>query len=259
MTEDNQQPINPPGSYDPRPDTPTESADFLAKTIAEKDMPSALVPLSFPDRTELLRRLQDIFDEAREERRSFRAVRVAFSVAVGLSTSLQNNIFNVQSPDGAIQSAAVLVLFTSAALVSNQIIHRRIAELTETGRLADEQIKQISGKDFPTYLQVFNEAFEKVEAEKNAKNRWWSNIIPSKHKKILAHQETRMLSASLTVAFLISAGSIYWQSQHPHKAPPTDVNIISTPGMVSSEPLKTAPYPEKCGSQGRLNFNLDCR
>ncbi|MCE7887762.1 MAG: hypothetical protein DYH13_09730 [Alphaproteobacteria bacterium PRO2] len=193
---------------DTGPDTPVESAEFLAKKIADKDKPTTLVPLSVPDRTELLQRLQDIFNEAREERRSFRAVRVAFSVAVGLSTSVQNNIFNVQSPDGAIQSAAVLVLFTTTALISNQIIHRRIAELTETGRLADEQIKQISGKDFPTYLQVFNQAFEKVEAEKDAKKRWWSNIIPHKHKKILAHQETQMLSASLAVAFLISAGSI---------------------------------------------------
>lgn len=252
MTEESKQPINPPGN-DSRPGTPVESAEFLAKKIADEEK---LVPLSVPDRAELLERLVEIFNEAREERRSFRAVRVAFSVAVGLSTSVQNNFFNVQSMDGAVQSILVLCLFTGTALLSNRIIHYRIEELTETGRLADEQIQKISGKDFPTYLQVFNQALESLET-KRGKNKKETN--PSQKRKILAHQETQMLSASLAIAFLISAGSIYWQWQHPHKAPPTDVNIISTPSTASSEPLKMPSYPEKCALQGRLNFNLDCK
>ncbi len=273
MTEDNQQ---SPDSY-PSPMTPEDVVNHLGAIIAENAHKNAKAPR--PNRTELLNHLQAIFNEAREDRRSYRALRAAFSTAVGVATMLQNNIFNtIQSTSDGVTSFLMIGLFMGTGLYANKVAHKRIAELTRIGRIADERIKNViqsqnnifDAKEFITYLDIFKLASEELkkeweEAEKHPKKSFKSSKENHEDSHTMKSEETRLMNYSLTAALVISSGSIAWQLISPRDGQHVFIDNISKEQHVvidrisPSEERKTScPVNARVDKKGKVILEINC-
>lgn len=252
MTEDKKQSTD----SHPSPMTPEDVVNHLGAIIAENVHKSAKGPR--PNRTELLNHLQAIFNEAREDRRSYRALRAAFSTAVGVATMLQNNIFNnIQSTSDGVTSLAMITLFMGTGLHANRIAHKRIAELTRTGRKADERIREVSqstnnifeAKEFVTYLEIFEIATAELEKElaevKKLPKKF--NLFSKENHEDSAKtrsEETRLMRNSLTLAFLISFCSIVYQIASPREGQHVFLENISKEQHVVIDKIPNPATPK---------------
>lgn len=273
MTEENQQSPDP----DLPPMTPEHVVNHLAAIIAENVHKNAKVPR--PNRTELLNHLQVIFNEAREDRRSYRALRAAFSTAVGVATMLQNNIFNtIQGTSDGVTSFLMIGLFMGTGLYANKIAHKRIAELTRIGRIADERIKNViqsqdnifDAKEFITYLDIFKLASEELkrewqEAEKNPKKSFKSSKENHEDSHTMKSEETRLMYYSLTAALIISSGSIAWQLISPRDGQHVVVENISKEQHVVIDKIPTpeerktsCPVKARIDKKGKVILEINC-
>jgi hypothetical protein len=237
--------------------------------MTEENKQSSKPTTPRPNRTELLNHLQAIFNEAREDRRSYRALRAAFSTAVGVATMLQNNIFNsIQGTSDALTSAAMLVSFIGTGLVANYIAHTRIAVLTRIGRMADERIKKViqsqndtfEAKEFVTYLEVFKLAEQRSPESDNGTGN------SEKPKKTNKSKETILVGVSLTVTFLIASSSIAWQWKNPREAQHVIIDKVTTQQhvIVDSMPRLDKKNKSSCPLNARINkdgniiLEMDC-
>ncbi len=266
MNEENQQ--EEPKSTDEGPFSmrPEDVADHLAAIIADNVNKGSKTPR--PNRTELLNHLQAIFNEAREDRRSYRALRAAFSTAVGVATMLQNSIFNnIQNASDGVTSFLMLSLFMGTGLYANKVAHKRIAELTRTGRLADERIRAVSqsssnifdAKEFVTYLELFDQASKQLKQEvKDAEKTFKKIDLFSKGNHEDSHnmksEETRLMHYSLVAALVISTCSIVWQLASPRDGQHVVIDKITIPKKEN----QACPVKARANKNGKVILEMDC-
>ncbi|HBR68605.1 MAG TPA: hypothetical protein DEA55_04430 [Rhodospirillaceae bacterium] len=277
MAEENQQEEPKPVGQEPFSMRPEDVVEHLAAIIAENVNKGSKTPR--PNRTELLNHLQAIFNEAREDRRSYRALRAAFSTAVGVATMLQNNIFsNIQSTSDGVTSFLMLCLFMGTGLYANKIAHKRIAELTRVGRLADERIRSVSqassnifdASEFVTYLELFDRASKQLKEELTEVKGTTKkiDIIPKEnhedsHK--VKSEETRLMQISLVIAFLISSESIVSQVVSPREGQHVVVENISKEQHVVIDKVPvldngatSCPVKARVDKKGKITLEINC-
>ncbi len=254
MNEENQQ--EEPKSTDEGPFSmrPEDVADYLATIAAENKGPQT----PRPNRTELLNHLQAIFNEAREDRRSYRALRAAFSTAVGATAILQSNLFNnIQSASDAVTSNLMLLLLAITGLYTNKVIYNRMAALTKTARLADERIKEVSQspndvfhtQEFVTYREISDVAAKQLNQEVD----------------VAESNEARLMALSLAAAVFFSFGNILWQFFSPREGQHVILDNISKEQHViidkvpESENGKTSCLVKaRVDKKGKITLEIDC-
>ncbi|MCE7886771.1 MAG: hypothetical protein DYH13_04610 [Alphaproteobacteria bacterium PRO2] len=264
MSEDNQQVES---------NNPNQLALFWKPEDQPKKIITEKTKQPTPNRAELLARLENIFNEAREDRRSYRTLRNSFSGAAGLLGAMFNNIFNnIQSTSDVAFSATVLGLLAYMALYSNKFYNNRMARAIETGRMAQNLIKEavdskkdfFEGKYFVTYLELYYKAKEKVEeSEKNPEQNLESAVDTRS-------EETKLTSYALFGIFGALYLSMLWQWILPHEGQhvviektPTGQRIIidNLPkSVLNSENTCKPPFhiKGKISKKNEINLELNC-